>query len=888
MKRITLFALAAMVFAASSCSKPEITDGVTNGTTPETDGNLNSGELLDLTFGVATEVISKTSINGSVAEWVEGDKVKVIYDGGHTETYAQTSGTSVSFTVGVTERLSELFFSYPYDTAANLDSETLTLTLPAVQDGSFSNVNYMIAKADVEDETVMFYHAGSVFKVIVEDETITKAVITGNGGEALTGSVPFSFEESGITFGEPSETGTELTINISGTGTYYASALPGLTLSEGATIRFFRGDVPAGGNCISTEIPVSRAKIASFGKDVEMCNRYVSATADGTGNGRTPASSWSTEQFVGFMQGSAYSKEKYAALDGVNIHLASGTYFVSNIDVNIPGSNVTITVEGESKDDTFLDGNSANPILHNNRGGQANTTLVFKNITFQNGYRETDHGGAAYFAYGTTKFENCKFYKNESGKYGGAFNMYSSAVVELTDCEFSENSAENAGVFYLSGSALAKLTDCVFTGNTATTDGGAVKVEAGTFEMSGGGFYSNTAANGGALAITKQSVTLNGVEFKQNKATKEQGGAIRIWGNASADVKVNGCKFIENETNTVGGAIYHRCGSLTIGKYNGVETLFRGNTSKGDGGAIYAGNDDNQSTLEVSGACFEENSASSKGGAVSIVKNSSIKADDCLFADNVGSQGGAIAAQNASNSIFLNDCVFSGNHSTSNYGTTIALPTNGGTTTLCMNNCSFADNTYSASGNGQQSCWINLKGLAQLVMSNSTLIGVTRNANGPATETYPNLLRFDGNKGTGNALINNIIAPTDTKCYAIDAQSSSVSAKYNKTASVRSSDNYLGVSDANDVYGTSEYFGALSWTAASAPKWDNCFWGWNGTLAKGSNTSKAQLVDVQNAIKDANSDFYSWLNSIGALDKDCRGKQRGTTTWPGAYDGTNL
>ena len=127
----------------------------------------------------------------------------------------------------------------------------------------------------------------------------------------------------------------------------------------------------------------------------------------------------------------------------------------------------------------------------------------------------------------------------------------------------------------------------------------------------------------------------------------------------------------------------------------------------------------------------------------------------------------------------------------------------------------------------------------------------------------------------------------DTK--AIIGESSTtvkISAVSNKQYAYTHSGTYTASGEnATDYKGTSDYFGGLSWTGGSS--WNDTYWGWNGTLATGSNTNKATLASVNTAIQSADANFYSWLDSIGALDKDGRGKTRGTNTWPGAYDATN-
>ena len=48
---------------------------------------------------------------------------------------------------------------------------------------------------------------------------------------------------------------------------------------------------------------------------------------------------------------------------------------------------------------------------------------------------------------------------------------------------------------------------------------------------------------------------------------------------------------------------------------------------------------------------------------------------------------------------------------------------------------------------------------------------------------------------------------------------------------------------------------------------------------------KRSTETINGKIQSANSGFYDWLSSIGALGKDCRGKTRNDSeNWPGAYD----
>ena len=1058
MKKITITSLAVLAMFAISCEKNDVTNDNKVNETPEV---TLPKEYVSLTFGTNTEELAtKTTYNQGEIEWTAGDKVKVLFNGGTNETEAASSGEATTFNVSVPSDATSIYFAYPSTESVSLNDGAVTLTIPAETDGAFANANYMVASALPTDEAITFYHAGSVFKVVVEDATITKAVITGNKGEALAGTVTYTFNEEGIEYGEASETSTSLTMNFNGAGTYYASALPGLTLEKGATIKFFRGENPAGGNCVSSAIPVRRACVASFGKDVEMCNRYVSTTGTGEGNGRTAAAAWNLSQFADFVSNkTSMSSEKLAALNGLTVHLAAGTYNLPSIlDFRLGSNVVTLNIVGE--DGATLNGNG-HQILVQNQGDRDNTTVIFDNIIFTGGVCDNDNGGAIKHRDGTLVFKNCTFSGNQTNNNGGVFNMYNTANVIAENCHFyknssagdggvvhisdakasasfkdcyfgdgtdaNQNSAKNGGVFsFYHGNVTVE--GCTFNNNKATEAAGAMffsststvtvnitsssflnhkgaanagvlEINAGTVEINnstfdsnstpgsgaalrvnknaklvdnGSVYVNNTAKWGGAVAVNNSAnVTFSGskfgkdgdaskkniasggggaininsgtvnvtkCEFYCNEAQGNTGGAIRHASDGDVTLTVTGCKFKGNINSYVnagagGAAIHFQKGNITIVKADdGTRNTFENNTSVYRGGALciegtgnakvsecdFIGNSttgeggsirlwggaicvDESPKVELTNCLFDSNTSAALGGALAgIGTTASIKVNKCTFKDNSAKQGAAIANTSKGSTYYLNACVFTGNYSTDRYGTTIQFANNdndkGGTTakgsgTLCMNNVTIADNTYSTTATtGQQACWVNLKGLVKAVLSNSTMIGQTRNSGGPITESTTNLYRFDGNVGSGNYLINNIIAqtPASGTYYSCDIQSKSVNGYYNKMSTLKNATNYTtGQGDATDYRGTSSYFGGLNYVAGANPSWDNCYWSWNGTLAAGSNNEKATLENVNNTIKTADSNFHSWLNSIGALNTDGRGKSRGTNTWPGSYDGTN-
>lgn len=1131
-KHCILISSAILSIFAISCSKNEIRENSVNPENQQTT-QTEMGEVPEgyvrLVFGADAE-LTKTSISEAedgkrIVNWVAGDKVKVSYAGGSTSTLAAESGALTHFTVDVPEGTEQLYFSYPFDAAASLDGTTLSLGIPAEQDGAFANANYVLASASASAENVHFYNAGALFKIILDDASITKAVITGNNGEALCGTVPFTFSESGITPGTPASTGTSVTVNFNGAGTYYVSALPGLSLSDGATLRFYRGDKPAGAAKWSGERQIDRAQIASWGNSDAITNRYVRADAAAGNNGRSWEKAWGAADLKAFLTNSAErSREQLELMDGITIKVAAGTYNMSGTEVNWLKSDenpvaLTLSFQGgypaaggavaePATNETILSGNDEGCVLW----VYQKSYLSFDGFTFSHG--STSSGGHAAVVFsnaGTADITNCKFKDNVNSATAGGLNL-NGGTYTVSNCEFTSNTAAHAGGLNIDNAVtVATVSGCTFSGNSATGNGGAFKVTNGNVTISGctftgnttenhggafwvsggettvtgsvfhgnsslwgGAVYSNkdasaddhdcvftnctfggtgteepntaTTKSGGAVACDAGTLHFNGCTFTGNTASSDRGGAIFISegvndtdpqsavyigeknqsgsggtfsGNKAANggaiavqrgseleiynaefasnnatshggvicltqfspvVKLGGNNFHDNSANSVGGVVAVK-GSGTVSDVNEPKVyvedgnIFKDNTAPNGGGAIRlrdepvaatsgstAGNEtkaclyiSGTNTFEgnhttsgyggcldlrtsgeviIDGATFTGNytsndAASAKGGAINLsdaslgtgdftVKNCvfegnytngetkeanggainvggngtswamKAKISHCFFKGNHARQGGAIHGVDPSALTWISDCAFSGNYIRKTYGTTIATTSH---SFIGINNCSFADDTYAVDATtGQQCTWVNIKATSKMVVSNSTLIGLDRNTANAAIvySTNPNLLRYDGTIAA-SSLINNIIAPTDAQCNACDIKDNTVTAKFNKHGALLNAGSYNASGTESDGYlGTSSYFGGLAWQGTATPaSWDNRYWKWNGTLSGGSNTDKALLADVKSAIQTADADFYTWLNSIDALDKDCRGKARGTTTWPGAYDGTN-
>lgn len=502
---ISFFAISVLIsLFAASCSLVDEPQGSLTDT--EISDNSSNPNVCAYTLPASIEctVPTKTTLGEADAEgvrqvaWNLNDEVAVLYDGGSTKAYADAAGTSANLSFDAPT--GDLWFAYPYEGDATLSEGRLSFTVPAEQDGTFANNSYLIAKANTSDETVRFFNACSMFKIVVSDATLKKAVITGNKGEKLAGAVSYIWSganDEAPTADLTSAQETSLTVSFNGVGEYLVAALPGLELSEGVTIKFYRdNDEPAGGNATSSPLKVDRAMIASFGNSDAICNRYVSTSGKSSNNGRTPANAWDMSQFKAFLEGTAITGNKLAAMDGVAIHVADGTYTLTARF--IPDIAIKTKVIGESVENTIIKMNSTNQIIFDIYMSVI-SAIEFKNLTFSNAINTNSEGGAFRISKGLVSFDNCKFSNNKTTSKQGAV-MYitntasvsidnsqfvsnessssgsclyvdeCSGVVKINRSIFKNNKANNRGVFHLGANVLVYMNSVSFTGNTTTSN----------------------------------------------------------------------------------------------------------------------------------------------------------------------------------------------------------------------------------------------------------------------------------------------------------------------------------------------------------------------------------------------------------------------------------
>lgn len=193
----------------------------------------------------------------------------------------------------------------------------------------------------------------------------------------------------------------------------------------------------------------------------------------------------------------------------------------------------------------------------------------------------------------------------------GILYMYSGAISGNTVVGNDTTSAAGGGVWFngkfcmyggeISGNAVEK-------GNKESAFGGGVFVDGGTFEMTGGRIFQNTAeSSGGGIANINGYVTMTGGEIAQNKGTS--GGGVY----AKKNFTMSGGKISNNEATTGDGGGVCQTGGSGHFKMSGGE--ISNNTAAGSGGGVQAGS----YVLLMSGdAKISGNKAGVNGGGVNV------------------------------------------------------------------------------------------------------------------------------------------------------------------------------------------------------------------------------------------------------------------------------
>lgn len=330
-----------------------------------------------------------------------------------------------------------------------------------------------------------------------------------------------------------------------------------------------------------------------------------------------------------------------------------------------------------------------------------NGNFVLDNCTFENITAAGTKTVVFHLNYGTCDIVNCTF-DNCLSDYGTVSNYKtdsepSGVHMTVRDTTFKNNYAttEPGGI---NNCGYLTVYNSTFVNNSAAKWAGAIHTHySGTTTIYNSNFVDNVAAwNGGAL-YAYNSLTVIGSNFTNNRAFNSNGGAIAAsYYMTMPYVIIENCQFNNNSAVSSGGAISIGSGVLIVRNSD-----FNNNKANGsNGGAISA----TSTTLNVTDSNFVNNRANSNGGAI---YNSKCKTNviRCLFKNNtaVNGKGGAIYGTGKGN-LNVDYCIFVNNTAADdNSGHGIAYSYTGSSATAAY--LTYTNNEFYGPNNGTGSVY---------------------------------------------------------------------------------------------------------------------------------------------------------------------------------------
>lgn len=879
------------------------------------------------TFSVETQSTKTTvEINADGTHgntlWTKGDQLAIFWDEGTGTADLQGEGgsTTASFKGAVPDGLKAKYAVYPSKVASSVEGSTLKVTIPAEQEGTFSAGNISVAEIG-EDNSISFNNLNAFLCVQLMSDEITKITVRSVGEQALAGTVPVTFNEGAASFGEVTETSSELTMTPGAKGRYYISIVPGVTHAEGLLMTYYKGEEVSGTYYLDKSLQVVANKIYNFGEFEPDGNYYVAAQAKGRKNGLSWSDAMSFSDMIAMLENAKSDNNTLAAINGAVFNIEEGEYvldgslFAFEYDSDDPIKFTFKGVEGK----TSISGNNEHTIfdIYGNKDGKGSIEIIFEGLGF---VESKDEYPAFYCQYSnsTTKFINCFVSDNEStaSSTGGGRGVAGIAVVDdanliLENTLFERNRGYSGPAVYAEGSVT--MTGCTFSGNVAQQDGGAV-CAVYDVEIEDCTFSGNSAKYGGAIYIQWKKTTVYGGSFDGNEASGNA-GAISVGASGELciyDYQGASTVFSGNSASRYGGAL--EIESTAISRVNNA--IFKGNSAQWGGAVALYGPEGKTATTYFNGCTFggteenEGNHASNRGGAMYLEDESYANLVDCSlignhsnnnggaicvegweklymfrssFIGNYGESGGAIYTDSGTNGsyadLFIDECSFDANHITAGYGTTMNI---NGINHFCMHNSSIRGSYNKTNQSGDKASWLSIDvsydGCNSSSISNCSIIGNTQYSSDGSSFTTINgaglIALWD--KNNEHNFTNNIIVPESDKVFSILGGTCDLAYNhYNTLSGVTSTDNGGNVSGL-----TSDDIDALTWSNDDN---DSYYWKWDGTI-NGSAPSFTTQLNVYNRVNELCLDFINWSGSD--FYKDQRNAARGNGDWwPGAYQG---
>ncbi|MHC4501404.1 MAG: right-handed parallel beta-helix repeat-containing protein, partial [Planctomycetota bacterium] len=239
---------------------------------------------------------------------------------------------------------------------------------------------------------------------------------------------------------------------------------------------------------------------------------------------------------------------------------------------------------------------------------------------------------------------------------GGGVFYGRDSLMEVTDCNFVENTANYGAALYFDPNCFGTVSDSTLTGNDANGDGGGVFLRyADVIDFNACKISENTAACGGGLyCLYSPDSSIIACEIKRNKAS----GGVTVWFeyfepdpndpnvplNPESPIDTSDPNFDPNDPNYVkvrredysdvaqGGGIYSCVGPRLI-----KDTEICYNTARTSGGGLYLfGDEDPEYNIgpELDNCLIANNTAGRDGAGISCNWWVEATISNCTIADN--------------------------------------------------------------------------------------------------------------------------------------------------------------------------------------------------------------------------------------------------------------
>lgn len=242
----------------------------------------------------------------------------------------------------------------------------------------------------------------------------------------------------------------------------------------------------------------------------------------------------------------------------------------------------------------------------------------------------------------TVTLRDCTVRDNTSTASGGGgiFNEGTLTLVNTDVLNNTVNPGPGGGIYNRKGTLT--LTSSKVNGNVSEDNGGGVQNEEGTLTIRDTEVANNNTSlsNGGGISNSDGTVTISGNSEIRNNTSRLFGGGIFTDGD-SATMTITDTTISNNEsTHHHGGGIRAQQGKLTATK-----TIWSGNESNGDGGAILVEGDETVFTLVDS--TVTGNTAEGVGGGIRVYENALATIINTTIYDNTARRRGGISGGGA-------------------------------------------------------------------------------------------------------------------------------------------------------------------------------------------------------------------------------------------------